>query len=199
MSSVIRSDESVSIQRLNIALSSQVNLLHLSNVTLQGNADDLYELSRVIRGHPYLNDITLVNVRLEKPKLNLDGFVCTIFATVQNLEKIHLENIHVSANALASVSHTHSKKLTTYNVPNNGLDDNTAVAVVCAIVKSTTIANVDLSRNQLSEKGVSTIASALEQHPTIVNFSLDGTGDVVVKPPARDSDAKRAGKSAQAA
>jgi Leucine-rich repeat (LRR) protein len=173
-----RRDENISLQQLSIMLSSQVHFLSLINVTLMGGSDDLYNFTRVVRGHPYLRDVVLTNVRMDKSKLTLDGVVCTIFATVQNLETVHLENIKVSAATLATVSHTHSKVLRVFELPNNNLDDGSAAIVASAISNSKTITEVDLSHNQLSDKGCLAIASALEKNSSVTSICLDGNGKI---------------------
>jgi hypothetical protein len=197
--SVIHSDETISLQRLSFLVSEPITQLHLQNVILQGTSDDLYNFTRCIRGHPYLKDIALINVRFEKPKLSLDSVVCTIFATVKGLVRMHLEHVSVPASALATVAHSRSNVLRTLALPHNGLDDADAVQIAAAIAHSLTITDVDLSFNELTDPGCLAIAGALQKNTSVLSVNLEGNGRISPEYMHLLSALKRCGGMARAA
>lgn len=96
--------------------------------------------------------------------------------TVPHISVIRLEGMKITAASVSTVAFSTSLK--ELRLANNNLSDEDAAGVASAVSKSTSIELLDLSGNNLSDVGCLAFDSALKQNSSIQTLSLEGNANV---------------------
>jgi hypothetical protein len=126
-------DEKITIGSLYgmIDRASKLDVIKLEQVELDGNEKDITNLSKVLRGHYYLEEFSLTSVTLTDSSLSLDEVISMLLITVPDLMHVKLEKAPISSSALATAGYCTSLK--TLLVPNSGLTDEDAIKLAKAV------------------------------------------------------------------
>jgi Leucine-rich repeat (LRR) protein len=202
MNLVYVKDEKISMKKLTAMIEKfpgEMEIFRLEGVELEGTEDDIIFLSKALRGHPYLDEFHMANITLTDSTLNLDQVVSLVLVTVTDLKILELENVPISASALASVGYC--TYLKTVAFPNSNLTDEDASVLATAVTQSGSIELIDLSGNDLSDLGCIAFASALVKNTSIKSIRLEGNGKISgdVRTQIETTLLERAGGNAQAA
>jgi hypothetical protein len=194
-------DENMTIKSLigMVDKAPKLDVFKLEDVELEGTANDVIELSKALRGLPYLEEFHMTNVTLTDSKLSLDQVVSMMLVTVPNLALIKLEKTPVTASALATAAYCNSLK--TLLVPNSGLTDKDAIKLAQAVTESASIQMIDISGNDLTDLGCVAFSTALNKNTSIQTIRLEGNGKISGKQRSliETTLRERAGGMAQAA
>jgi hypothetical protein len=154
----------------------KLDVFKLEEVELDGTENDINDLSKALRGHPYLEQFHMRSVTLTDSTLTLDQVVSMILVSVPTLTVIKLEKVPVTASALAAAAYCNSLK--TLSVPNSGLNDTDAIKIAQAVAESASIQLIDITGNDLTDLGCVAFASALDKNTSIQTIRLEGNGKI---------------------
>ena len=143
----------------------KLDVFNLEDVLLDGTANDIIDLSKALRGLPFLEEFHMTNVTLTDSKLTLDQVVSMILVTVPNLTLIKLEKTPVTASALATAAYYNSLK--TLLVPNSSLTDKDAIKLAQTVTQSASIQLIDITGNDLTDLGCVAFLTALNKNTSI--------------------------------
>jgi hypothetical protein len=171
-------DEQMTIKSLigMVDKAPKLDVFKLKDVSLNGTANDVIDLSKALRGLPYLEEFHMTNVTLTDSKLSLDQVVSMMLVTVPNLALIKLEKTPVTASALATAAYCNSLK--TLLVPNSGLTDKDAIKLAQAVTQSASIRLIDITGNDLTDLGCVAFLTALSKNTSIQTIRLEGNGKI---------------------
>lgn len=155
---------------------SKLDVIKLEEVEFEGTEGDITNLSKVLRGHHYLEEFHMSNITLTDSSLSLDPVVSMLFVTVPDLMHVKLENVPISSSALASAGYCTTLK--TLSLPNSGLTDKDAIKLAKAVAQIPSIQMVDISGNDLSDLGCMAFATALKKNTSIQTIRFDGNGKI---------------------
>jgi Leucine-rich repeat (LRR) protein len=151
-------------------------IIKISDVELEGNQADAISFSKAVRGHDSLEEFLLTNITFSDKEVTLDAAISIMLLTVSNLKVLKLDNCPMATSTLKSIGYCLSlKKLL---VPSNGLVDVDAGTIALALAANSSIEEVDLSNNNLSDKGCIAISTALEKNTTVQVIKMDGNGNI---------------------
>jgi Ran GTPase-activating protein (RanGAP) involved in mRNA processing and transport len=194
-------DEKMAVKDLTrmIEKATDMNVLKLESVVLDGTEDDIISLSKAIRGHPYLEEFRWSDVTLTDLSLTLNQVVSMLFVTVPDLHVVQLEKLPITTSALATAGYCTS--LRQLLLPNSNLNDKDATFIADAIAKNPVLEVIDLSANDLSDIGCVAFANALQKNTSIREIKLGGNGNIssATKSQIETTLRNRDGGSAQAA
>lgn len=172
-----------------------VQQVRLDNVQLQGSDDDMYQLSRKLRGHPSLEVFSCKKVSTEEGT-SLDAAVSCLLVSAYKLQTLHLEETPVTSSALLAVAHCTS--LRHLELPNNGYSDDCAQIIVKGLIDShdELIKTLDLSGNKISATTSKGLKSSLDSVKSLEVVKIDS---VSASSNGRLADPAKAGGAAIAA
>jgi hypothetical protein len=190
-------------QLANEICDENVTAIRLKDVVIEGDDGDFngdMTFSRALRGHPYLEEFTLVNVSFADPNANLNLALSMIFVTVPAITTVHIENTKVPMSALMGLEYCASlKKLV---LARNQLDDKDAATVASYISRgsggSTTssVQELDLSENNMTEEGCASFKKNVSLHCLKLNGNKEASVGIIMD---RDIEGKVHKRSAMAA
>jgi hypothetical protein len=171
-------DEKMTIKNLigMVDKAPELDVFKLEDVELDGTANDVMDLSKALRGLPYLEEFHLTSVTLTDSTLTLDQVVSMMLVTVPDLTLIKLEKAPVSASALATVAYCSSLK--SLLLPKSGLTDEDAIKLAEAVAQSASIELIDISGNDLTDLGCVAFSTALNKNTSIQTIRLGGNGKI---------------------
>ena len=149
-----------------------VTLLRLTNVKIEGDDDDAFLLSRSLRGHPSLEEVSFVNVTLAQEGMKIDAMIEMMLVSCQSLTVLNLDNVPVQAKSVATVAYCETLK--TLSLPNNGFNNIDAKTIADAVEASKSVESLDLSGNKISDTGCKSLALCLEKNKIIQKMTLSG-------------------------
>lgn len=149
----------------------EMKVLRLTNVTISGDEDDAFRLSRSLRGHPALEQVILSNITLDEG-MKMDSIIEMMLVSSQNLVVLKLDNVPVQAKSVATVAYCQT--LETLALPNNSFNDVDAKSIADAVEASESVKEVDLSGNRISDSGCKSLGLCLEKNKVIEKISLAG-------------------------
>jgi Leucine-rich repeat (LRR) protein len=170
------SSTSVSFDKLAEDISNDdVTAIRLADVVIEG-ADGDYngdmKFSRAMRGHPHLEEFSLINVSFADPEADLNLALSMLFVAVPNLAVVHIENTKLPTSALMGLNYCSTlKKL---SLPRNNLSDKDAATVASYVASHSSIQSVDLTDNKMSDEGCAAFSKALEKNLSLQTLKLDG-------------------------
>lgn len=178
MTTIYHKDRSIDLRELtaNVEIDG-VKSFGLENVTIEGSDVDLSKFNRTLRGHPGLEEFSLVNVTVSNESLHLDSIVEMLLVAVPHIHVLHVEHTPaLSANALAAIEYCFSlKKLV---LSNNDFKDDCAAKIAAAVAQNSSIEHVDLTSNDMTDVGCAAFAQALEKNIHLHVLRLDGNGRI---------------------
>lgn len=201
MTLVYMKDEKMNMKKLAAMIDRfpEMDVFKLESVELEGSEDDIIKFSKALRGHPYLDELHMINITMTDSSLNLDQVVSLVLVTVTDLKVLELENVPISTSVLASVGYCTNLKQVAF--PKSNLTDEDASVLAEAVTQSDSIEMIDLSGNDLSDLGCIAFASALVKNTSIKSIRLDGNGKISGEQRTQIETTllERAGGNAQAA
>lgn len=146
--------------------------IRLTDVEIAGDDDDAFRLSRSLRGHPNLEEVSLTNITLKQEGMKLDAMIEMLLVSSQNLKTLKLDNVPVQAKSVATLAYCET--LTTLALPNNSFNDVDAKAIADSVEASNSVTTVDLSGNKISDIGCKSLGQCLDKNKVIEKISLAG-------------------------
>jgi Ran GTPase-activating protein (RanGAP) involved in mRNA processing and transport len=150
----------------------EVTGLYLKEVEITGDDADML-FAKCLRGHPSLEEFTMIGVTLKDPNASLEIAMSMLLVSTPRLSSVHMENTHISQSALQAIVYC-SAKLTKLLLPNNGLTDKDADSIAkYASSHGNSIEEMDLSGNDISDLGGAALNKALEKNVSLRALKLD--------------------------
>jgi Ran GTPase-activating protein (RanGAP) involved in mRNA processing and transport len=178
-----KSDTTVSFKELaGLIEDGDINVIRLTNLTIEGNDTDAFALSRSIRGHPGLEEVYMTNIKCLDSEVNLDMIVEMMLVSCSKLCVLKIDAVPMKASAVSAIQYCEA--LESLLLPNNGFNDMDASLIADALAASKCIQTIDLSGNKISNIGCKSFQICIEKNDSVKEIILAGnsiSGDETTK------------------
>lgn len=147
----------------------------VQDVTLEGNEDDMLALCKFVRGHGTLQVVSLRNIRIADGNVDLSLLISTLLVAVYRLQRLLIQNCVFRVSAVTCIQYCTT--LEELLLPCNNLTDQDAFAIAEALRKSPWLAKIDLQQNKLSDQGCRAILQVIQPNKQTQTAILDHNGE----------------------
>jgi Ran GTPase-activating protein (RanGAP) involved in mRNA processing and transport len=178
-----KSDTTVSFKELaGLVEDGNISVMRLTTLTIEGNDNDAFALSRAVPGHPSLEEVYMTSINFLDAEVDADMIVEMMLVSCSKLRVLKIEAVPMKAAAVGALQYCTS--LESLILPNNGFTDMDASLIADALAASKSIVTIDLSGNKISNIGCKSFQLCIEKNESVKEIILAGnsiSGDETTK------------------
>jgi Leucine-rich repeat (LRR) protein len=153
----------------------KLTALSLHQVTIDGDEGDMQKFTRFLRGSA-LESVSFCHVVFTDSTFDMTQIISGLLVSCDNLKLLKLEKCKFASSALACIAYCPSLK--TLQVPRNNLTDEDAVKIAEGLGQSSSIDEIDVSNNDLTDLGCHAFSVATKKNNHILAINIEGNAKI---------------------